>query len=59
MASKGQSRGRDSSDQFLRAEYPPLPTAPSRDRGDYDAVLSIALALGSVLVLILILYMAS
>jgi hypothetical protein len=59
MAREGHGRPRDSSDRFPRAKRPPLPTAPSRDGSDHDAVLSIALALGAVLVFVLILYMAS
>jgi hypothetical protein len=42
-----------------RVEYPPLPTAASRGAGDGDAMLSIALALGALLMFVLILYIAS
>jgi hypothetical protein len=59
MARKSRGSTGDSSDPVLRGKHPPLPTAPSLDGGDHDALLSIALALGAVLVFILIFYMAS
>lgn len=59
MARKSRGSTGDSSDPVLRGGHPPLPTAPPRHGGDHDAALSIALALGAVLVFILILYMAS
>jgi hypothetical protein len=59
MARKSQSLPRDSSDRYLRAGNPPLPTAGSRGGGDSEAVLSIALALGAILVFAVMLYMAS
>jgi hypothetical protein len=57
MARESQGLPRPSGDQYLRAAYPRLRTAPSRDGVAHDVALSIVLALSAVLVFLSIWYM--